>query len=319
MSSIKDSSPAHWEAYWNAAGGRRAAVSGDAPGDLFDETWRRFLTAALAERGPAPSLLDLACGAGVLLDRALETVAAFPDLQARFIGLDYAVSAAAAVARKPAPERASVAGVAASAAALPFEDGAFGIVVSQFGVEYARMEAFSEAARVLAPGGVMQLVIHYKGGGIDMECSENVRVLQGVLRSGLFEIAAEAVRGPDHDGAIAKLKSVFAELRPLLDGDRVAAKEMLARLLGDVSQLVSRRQAYDPREAEGWCAAMRGEVALYEGRMRAMTESALDSAGIEAARERLAAQGATAPAPEALTPKGKALPAAWLLKAERSS
>ena len=67
-SSSQDSSAAHWEAYWNAAGGRSAAVSGDAPGDLFDEIWRRFLRDALG-RAAAPSLLDLACGAGVLLDR----------------------------------------------------------------------------------------------------------------------------------------------------------------------------------------------------------------------------------------------------------
>ncbi len=318
MSSPKESGAAHWEAYWNAAGGRRAAVSGDAPGDLFDEIWRRFLQEAL-RRGAAPSLLDLACGAGVLLDRAFETVAAGPVLQAHLVGLDYAVSAAAAVGRKKAPERTGLDGVAASAAALPFNDGAFDIVISQFGIEYAGLDAFSEAARVLAPGGVMQLVIHHKGGGIDIECSENVRVLQGVLRSGLFETAADAVRGPDHDGAVAKLKTVFAELKPLLDGDRVAAKEMLARLLGDVSQLVSRRRAYDPREAAGWCEAMRGEVALYEGRMRAMTESALDRDGVEAARERLSSKGAKVSSPEALTPKGKAMPAAWLLKTEHTA
>lgn len=308
---------AHWEAYWSAAGGRRAAVSGDAPGDLFDEVWRAFLTDALSQR-EAPKLLDLACGAGVILDRALETVSLSPSNgEARLVGLDYASSAAAAVARKQTPENASIHGVAASAAALPFADAAFDIVASQFGVEYAGMDAFSEAARVLAPGGAMQFIIHYRGGGIDRECAENARVLGAVLQRGLFESATDAIRGPDHDGAIAGLKAIYAELKPYLEGEPVAAKEMLARLLGDVSRLVSRRQAYAPAEAVGWCEAMRAEVMLYEGRMRAMTESALDGDGVRDARDKLASRGAVVSAPEALTPKGKSMSAAWLIKTER--
>ncbi len=316
MTSLKTSQAAHWEAYWDAARGRPAAVSGDAPGDLFDEIWRAFLMNALSAR-KTPSLLDLACGAGVILDRALEVAGASTVVNdARFVGLDYAGSAATAVARKTPPKNAAIHGVAASAAELPFANGAFDIVISQFGIEYAGVHAFAEAARTLAPGGAMQFIMHYKGGGIYRECTENARVLRAVLQHGLFEVAMEAVRGPDHEGAAGKLKTIFAALKPYLEGDRVAAKEMLARLLGDVSQLVSRRQAYAPAEALGWCEAMRGEVVLYEGRMRAMTQSALDIAGVSEARDRLASCGANIVTPEVLTPKGKTIAAAWLLKTE---
>jgi len=316
MTLSRTSQAAHWEAYWGAASGRRAAVSGDAPGDLFDGIWRSFLMDALSVRETA-SLLDLACGAGVILDRALEIAGASTAVNdARFIGLDYAGSAAAAVARKKPPKNAAIYGVAASAAELPFADGAFDIVISQFGSEYAGMNAFSEAARMLAPGGAMQFIMHYKGGGIDRECSENARVLAAILQQGLFDVAMEAIRGPDHDGAADKLKTVFAALKPCLEGERVAAKEMLARLLGDVSQLVSRRQAYAPAEALGWCEAMRAEVMLYEGRMRAMTQSALESVGVKEARDRLASCGANMATPEVLPPKGKTAAAAWLLKTE---
>lgn len=316
MTSSRTSQAAHWEAYWGAASGRRAAVSGDAPGDLFDEIWRAFLANALSAREKL-SLLDLACGAGVILDRALEIAGASAGVNdARFVGLDYAGSAAAAVARKQTPKNAAITGVAASAAELPFTNGAFDFVISQFGIEYAGMNAFDEAARTLAPGGAMQFIIHYRGGGIDHECTENARVLKAILQHGLLDVAMDAIRGPDHDDAIAKLKTVFALLKPCLEGERVAAKDMLARLLGDVSQLVSRRKAYAPAEALGWCEAMRTEVVLYEGRMRAMTQSALDGAGVKDARARLASCGAKIATPEVLTPKGKTIPAAWLLKTE---
>lgn len=308
-------SSAHWQAYWSAPEGRRAAVSGDAAGAIFDEVWRRFLRAAFASK-TNPSFLDLACGAGVVLERAMEAIDGGQVEKILFVGLDFAPSAAAAIARKTAPDEAIVAGVAATADTIPFSDGVFDIVVSQFGLEYAGLGAFDEAARVLAPGAAFQFVVHYKDGAIYRECCENRRVLDAILESGFFETIIAAIRGPDHDGAIAKLNSIFDSLKRLLEGDRVAAKEMLGRLLSDAARLVARRQAYHPDEAVAWCEAMRNELALYEGRMRAMTQSALDRAGIEAARNRLLAQNPSIFRPEvnALTPQGSSIPAAWLLK-----
>ena len=306
----------HWEAYWRADAGQNAAVSGDAPGDLFDATWVKFFEAAFAGRSRA-RLVDIACGAGVVLDRAVELLKSSACKGASFCGVDYAFSAAAKVNAKPAPRNASLTGVAASAAQLPFQHGSFDIVVSQFGLEYAGAAAFGEAARVLAPGGVAQFIIHYRGGGIERECSANARVLDDVLSTGFFGAGLDAVRGPDHDSATAELQKIMTKLSTHLDGEPLAAKQMLSRLLPDMATLVARRKAYRPADATGWVEAMHQEVQRYAGRMNAMTESALDADGVRRAAQLIDDAGAVATEPAPLVPHGKTAPAAWLLEAAR--
>ncbi|WHZ10719.1 MAG: hypothetical protein OJF60_001158 [Burkholderiaceae bacterium] len=95
-------------------------------------------------------ILEVAAGTGVVT-RAL---ASLPDPQISIVAtdlnqamLDEAVAAGTA---RPVRWRQ------ADASALPFDDGEFDLVVCQFGVMFFpdKAKAFSEARRVLAPGGV---------------------------------------------------------------------------------------------------------------------------------------------------------------------
>ena len=58
---------------------------------------------------------------------------------------------------------------------LPLPDSSFDFVVSQFGVEYAGIDAFIEAARLVKPGGQLSLLCHYQDGYID---SKNQKMLE---------------------------------------------------------------------------------------------------------------------------------------------
>ncbi len=313
----KPEESSHWEAYWRADAGQNAAVSGDAPGDLFNATWLHFFETAFSGR-KHPRLVDLACGAGVVLDHAVgkfESIVGGAD----FCGVDYAYSAAAAVNAKPAHRNANLNGVTASAALLPFEDGAFDIVVSQFGLEYAGAGAFGEAARVLAPSGVAQFIIHYRGGGIESECSGNASVLDDVLSSDFFGVGLDAVRGPDHNSAAADLQKIMTKLSAHLDGEPSAAKQMLARLLPDMATLVARRQAYLLEDATGWIEAMHLEIRRYADRMNAMTQCALDADGVRLVVQLFNDAGIMTKDPAPLTPPGKTAPAAWLFVAARAA
>ena len=236
---------------------------------------------------------------------------------ADFCGVDYALSAATAVNEKSAPRHASLFGVTASVSQLPFRDASFDIITSQFGLEYAGVEAFAEAARVLAPGGAAQFIIHYRGGGIDRECAGNARVLRDVLDAGFFGAGLDAVAGPNYETAAVELQRIMTRLAQHLDGEPLAAKQLLSRLLPDMATLVSRRQAYRLADATGWIEAMRGEVQRYAERMSAMTDCALDADGVRGAAQFFKDIGANATEPSELTPAGKTEPAAWLLKAER--
>jgi len=80
--------------------------------------------------------------------------------------------------------------------ALPFRDGTFTSVVSQFGFEYAcETRAAAEAARVLAPGGRLLLVIHAKVGAVARDIDWRLARMHSVLaENGPVSLVLELAR-----------------------------------------------------------------------------------------------------------------------------
>ena len=308
----------HWDVYWGgrARDGGGPALTGDAPGDLFDGRWRAFFDAELTAR-PNPRVADLACGAGVVLDRAADALGAAASGGALLCGVDYAYHAASALRRRPGAGRACLCGVQGRVDQPPFADGAFDIVASQFGLEYAGLDAFAAAARLLAPGGAAQHVIHYKDGGIDRECSGNADILRAVLESGLFEKARAVFDGGDAGAALTAASEAGGRLKTLLQGEPSAAKSLLERLLVDIARLLSRRRAYDPRDVRAWLDAMGEEVRQYCARMTAMTQAALDADAVSKAASLITATGCVVEKTEALNSPRRPVPVAWLLTYRR--
>jgi SAM-dependent methyltransferase len=98
-------------------------------------------------------VLDVACGSGVLARQA----AARAGASGRVAGVDPAPGMIAA-ARKVAP---AIDWRLGSAEALPFDDGAFDCVVSQFGMMFFpdKAKAAREMHRVLKPGGRLAVAV----------------------------------------------------------------------------------------------------------------------------------------------------------------
>jgi SAM-dependent methyltransferase len=144
-----------WADFWAQKSGERGPAC--LPNALQEidaaqrETWHAFAR----DLAPGVRLLDLATGDGAVLKKIRE---ARTDLV--LTGVDSAPTL------PPAPPGMTLrAGV--SMEALPFEDGAFDAVVSQFGYEYGDTAAIApEAARLLAPGGRLGLLIHRRDGPI---------------------------------------------------------------------------------------------------------------------------------------------------------
>src|SRR6185369_13756030 len=112
------------------------------------------LTARLRERRPR-RILEIAAGTGVVT-RAMasglppETAIVATDLNQAMLDRAAAVGTARVVTWQQA-----------DATQLPFPDGAFDAVVCQFGAMFFpdKAKAFSEARRVLAPGGVFMFSV----------------------------------------------------------------------------------------------------------------------------------------------------------------
>ena len=118
---------------------------------LFQEWAGRVADAAQIKAGDR--VLDVACGTGVLARAAYERVGP----KGSVIGLDVN-EGMLTTAKKKAPPITWKHGRAES---LPFDDGSFDAVVSQFGLMFFedRFAAIREMSRVLSPGGHLAVAV----------------------------------------------------------------------------------------------------------------------------------------------------------------
>jgi ubiquinone/menaquinone biosynthesis C-methylase UbiE len=113
---------------------------------VFDR-YARDLVERARPFGPSDRILDLGCGTGIVARVLRERLGG----GARLVGVDIS-GAMIAKARSLAPE---IEWVQASAAALPFPDRSFEVVLSQQMLQFCpdRRAALREVRRVLTPGG----------------------------------------------------------------------------------------------------------------------------------------------------------------------
>jgi SAM-dependent methyltransferase len=119
-------------------------------GPLLFEPYADELVARVPVRD-ALRVLEIACGSGIVTRRLREALPESASLVATDLNVDMLGYAREAVPATGIEWRH------ADMQALPFADGAFDVVVCQFGFMFPpdKPQAFREARRVLAPGGVL--------------------------------------------------------------------------------------------------------------------------------------------------------------------
>lgn len=313
----------YWDAYWqawNEAVSQEEAGARD-PAPL--QHWASYFEHAFANGGQ-PKLIDVACGHGPVTGVALQA-AKQSSLAVELHCADYSQSAVDELLRRYPDVR----GVACDVRNMPFPDRHFDLVVSQFGVEYAGDDAFSEAARLVAEGGAFEALLHLAGGAIHEECADNLSVVVMLREAGFmtraraafqtgFDLVAGKTDKEAFDAADRKLAPAVETARQLLrDKGTMAAGGLLARLYRDIGYMYSRMQNYVPGEVLAWFDAMTAELDSYEGRMASMTRAAVDEKGIRAKMERLVAARLDTQEPAVLSLTASDRPAAWILSAHR--
>src|SRR5690606_115077 len=175
-----------WNSFWQSARTTAAHQAGsiqDAPLEAF---WSGLFAEAIPRLPGAARVLDLGCGSGAVLGHA----AAAGGSGWLLVGLDPAPAGLHVLRSR----HARAFGVAGDAARVPFARGSFHIVASQFGLEYAGTAAIPEAARLVAPGGLLAAVMHLRYGGLYEECAVNRDAADGFLRSRLLLRFADLYR-----------------------------------------------------------------------------------------------------------------------------
>lgn len=140
-----------WTAFWQTPGQVQCVADAPAVQRVLTRHWASFA----ASLQPGERVLDLGCGAGAVA-RALLT----GRRDVRVTGVDFA--------KIPLVIHAQVELLCDTAMeSLPFADASFAAAVSQFGFEYAQIDAAAkEMARVLAPGGKLSFLAHHAGSAV---------------------------------------------------------------------------------------------------------------------------------------------------------
>ncbi len=207
-----------------------------------------------------------------------------------------------------------------SADSVPYDDGLFDLVVSQFGVEYAGIEAFSEAARIVATGGRLTALCHYKDGYID---SCNRAELAGAILakdSGFIDksiAVTEAAFSGDTD-AQKKTVTAFTPAEKLLaeavDKDQSGIHVHIYR---GFRQLFEHRHQYIVSDITTWLTQIRDELDKTIDRLTRMCGAALSKDDMDRVCEILGAQGLKNISCLPFETSGNELPVAWNLLAVR--
>jgi ubiquinone/menaquinone biosynthesis C-methylase UbiE len=142
---------------------RQAFVWGNAPFEELAPSIADVHDAIVAAAGPAGGKrwLDVACGTGELAQRAARE-------GAEVVGVDFAPVLVETGKRQAAEAGLDIDFRVGDAEALEFEDGAFDVVTSTFGVMFApdQPAAAGELARVTKPGGRLALSTWTPEGGV---------------------------------------------------------------------------------------------------------------------------------------------------------
>lgn len=307
-----------WNAYWHGTGDIGAYSSGGVNHPAIRTFWDEFFQTVKRDY-VAPAIIDIASGNGAVIERALTV---FGEEQAHFTCLDVSDAAITNI-RSRFP---SVRTITADASSIPLDSAGFDIATSQFGVEYAGLEAIDEAARLLAAGGRLALMLHNQAGSIFDECAASQDAIVQLQESHFIPYAIEmlsagfkACRGADrapYEAAATRLNPAVQALEGIMQqyGEHVAG-DTIARLYGDVDRIHREIQCYEPGEVLDWLNRMDSELEAYAGRMSSMCQSALDREKFDQICAGLRSRNCTMEHAGPLLAPDHDLPLAWVLVA----
>lgn len=308
-----------WSAYWRGARGAQAWSSGGSAHPAVLAFWQELFEFA-RDLNRAPRLLDIASGSGAVVDAA---AGAFEAGSAAITCVDISPAALSIVSQRH-PEADCL---VADARALPLASGSFDVVTSQFGIEYAGADALGEAARMVAGGGLLALLVHCREGMIHRRCRASRDAIAAMQRAeflsksrDMFDAAFAAL---GDEGARDRYREAGRALAPairdvegiLVRYGREVADGTILRVYRDVRDIHARLAHHDAGEVLGWLRRMEEEIAAYHGRMASMCRAAIDEAAFARWCGQCEEGGFAIIRSEALREGGDDTPIAWVLVA----
>lgn len=307
-----------WTVYWRA--GRSASCFNGADVEVrLTRLWNEFV-----DRLPKGArLLDLATGNGtVALSCAARARECSSGLQVDAVDAA-AIDPPASLGRKDPLLMTVRFHGNTRLEALPFGDATFDGIVSQFGFEYAdEAPSAAEAARCLAPGGRLRLVLHARDGAVCRDIGRRLERLEAVLyEDGVMALVLALARAAETDDA-ATVDRLSAKLPAASEQVRGLARQPLpddAALFyaSEFLNVWAERASYWPADLrrsveDGWRNA--SGVAARQRQMLEASRSAEDVARIAG---RFTSAGLVVAEPQRIDDERRRVQIAWLLDAHK--
>ncbi len=269
-----------WSLYWQG-GNADSCIANTGAEDraLVSSGWR-----ALAEALPAGAIvLDLATGNGAVprdLLAANETLV--------ITGVDLAeIAPDSLLASQPALARVTFKG-GVDICRLPFADASFDAITSQFGLEYAPLDkALSEAARVVRPGGRLQLLLHHAGSAIVAPAEALVAEMDRLFASGgLLDTLNKFVAGEADLDALERAGQAY------MAAPEVRTRHISGQIMQGINQVIL-DMGQQPGRARLLADSMQERLAAERSRLQQLQLAALDEEAARSLEQRLIALGLT--------------------------
>lgn len=286
-----------WSRYWAAGQGHSCF----AQGKPFDTS--RIWADVFEGAKPGGRVLDLAAGGGALTRLAVGYPSKF-----QVTGVDYAETLPSIAGAEMRP------GVRLEA--LPFADGAFDLVISQFGIEYADpVVAHDEAARVLAEGGQLAFLIHHNEGEVAKASARAAERAERLIDSDgpVQSVIALGQATAERRATQAHVEKVVRALSRAQSGQVDATVDWA---LGFVRELMAKRALFPPQYLIENGQTLRAELDAFETRARAMADAAQSAEQIDDLKRRYEAAGLAEFRSQIVPDEGQS-PVAWLVTAHR--
>jgi ubiquinone/menaquinone biosynthesis C-methylase UbiE len=309
-----------WNTYWSGAHANAAYSSDGAGHPRILSFWSHYFR-GLQAREDNPRIIDIASGNGAVVDCAK---IAFDEQLPDFTCLDVS-SAAIEVLKSRFP---GVKGIVADAKTIPLESGTYDLATSQFGLEYAGLDALDEMVRLLSDKGELALMLHHSGGSIFEYCSASLGAIRELQASqfipyciAMFDAGFASFKSgdrSDYSAAEQKLAPAIAAMEAIMAKHGINIVDgIVVGLYRDVRDMHSRMSHYDPDEVGGWLGKMQVEVDAYGGRMASMCDAAIDAATFDTLRQSISDKGLEIVKSDALELSGGQSPIAWILIARK--
>ena len=310
-----------WDNYWHGDPNGAEFASSGARHPIILSFWDEYFR-TIKDQYETLRIIDIASGNGALVNCAKIV---FGEQPVDFTCVDVSSSAISSV-EQLFPD---VHGVVADARSIPLDSSGYDVATSQFGIEYAGLDAIDEVTRLIAPGGQLALLLHNQAGDIYRQCSMRLKAIEKFQESKfipdaitLFEEGFAAVRGADRAKyeaagrqfqlAVQKVESIFDQ-----HGEHVADGTIM-RFFNDILKVHSRIQHSDPSEVLNWLNNMQSQVQAFAGRMTSMCSVAIDANVFDELCEKIRAQKFEILRSTPLTNPEDDVAYAWVLLAARA-